>query len=75
MKILKILIQYLKERLENLNINYTNISDISFLEKNKNIKILDLKNCRNIEDFTPLSKIERLENLDISGKKFLIFHS
>ena len=28
------------ERLETLGANYTNISDISFLEKNKKIKIL-----------------------------------
>ena len=36
------------ERLENLNVSYTNISDISFLEKNKNIKQLDLRYCLNI---------------------------
>ena len=36
------------ERLEILNISFTNISDISFLEKNKNIKELNLIDCKNI---------------------------
>ena len=54
------------EALENLDISDTNISDISFLVKNKNIKKLHLKNCKYIKDFTPISKLETLENLDIS---------
>ena len=54
------------EKLENLNVTYTNISDISFLEKNKNIKELYLYECKNIEDFTHISKLERLENLNVS---------
>jgi len=54
------------ERLEKLDVSYTNISDISFLEKNKNIKELYLYYCLNIKNFTPLSKLERLENLDVS---------
>ena len=36
------------ERLEILDVSYTNISDISLLEKNKNIKELYLENCENI---------------------------
>ena len=36
------------ERLEILDVSYTNISDISFLEKNKNIKELYLENSENI---------------------------
>ena len=36
------------ERLEKLDVRYTNISDISFLEKNKNIKELNLGGCENI---------------------------
>ena len=33
------------ERLEILDVGYTDISDISFLEKNKNIKYLNLHGC------------------------------
>jgi len=54
------------ETLENLDISYTNISDISFLVKNKNIKELNLECCFNIKDFTHISKLERMEYLDIS---------
>ena len=36
------------EKLEILNVNETYISDISFLEKNKNIKELSLNGCKNI---------------------------
>ena len=46
------------ERLEKLDVSYTNISDISFLEKNKNIKELNLYYCKNIEDFAPISKLK-----------------
>ena len=54
------------EKLENLDVSNTNISDISFLEKNKIIKELYLYDCKNIKDFTIISKLEKLENLDIS---------
>ena len=36
------------KRLEYLDYSYTNISDISFLENNKNIKELNLDGCKNI---------------------------
>ena len=36
------------EKLEILNVIFTNISDISFLEKNNNIKELTLYGCENI---------------------------
>ena len=45
---------------------YTNISDISFLVKNKIIKELNLKGCDKIEDFNPITNIEALECLDFS---------
>ena len=54
------------EKLEYLNLYHTNISDISFLEKNKNIKTLDLEGCKNIKDFSFISNLEKLEILDIS---------
>ena len=38
------------ERLEILNVSYTYISDISFLEKNINIKELNLQECENINE-------------------------
>ena len=53
------------ESLEILNIEYTNILDISFLGKNKNIKELELFLCQKIKDFTPISKLARLEILNI----------
>ena len=34
------------EKLENLRLSNTNISDISFLEKNKNIKELKIEKCK-----------------------------
>ena len=59
-----------------LSVGWTNISDISFLEKNKNIKELNIDACNNIKDFTSISKLERLEflsfaNTDISDISFL----
>ena len=54
------------EKLENLNLSYTNISDISFLEQNKNIKEIDLSGCKNIKDYSFISKLEKLENLFLS---------
>ena len=39
------------ERLKILDVRSTNIFDISFLEKNKNIKGLNLDWCKNIKDF------------------------
>ena len=46
------------------------------LEKNKNIKILNLEYCENIKDYSFISKLEKLENLylhdtDISDFSFL----
>ena len=35
--------------------------------KYDNVKNLDLRSCKNIEDFTPLSKLERLETLNVSN--------
>ena len=54
------------EKLENLNLFWSNISDISFLEKNKIIKELNIGNCKNINDFLFISKLEKLENLNLS---------
>ena len=54
------------ERLEILDINSTNISDISFLGRNKNIKVLKLYSCEFIKDFTAISELRRLDILDIS---------
>ena len=54
------------ERLEILDASQTNISNISFLEKNKNIKKLYLIHCKKIKEFTHISKLERLEILDVS---------
>ena len=56
------------EKLENLNLCNSNISDISFLINNNNIKELNLGGCRNIEDYSFISKLEKLQI-------FLIFHS
>ena len=38
------------EKLEDLDVSFTNISDISFLEKNKNVKQLNLYSCKNINN-------------------------
>ena len=59
-----------------LDIGDTNISDISFLENNKNVEELRLNNCKFIEDFTPISKLEKIEilaidNTNISDVSFL----
>jgi len=58
-------ISKLKE-LTNLNASNINISDISFLEKNKKLKELNLEFCPFIKDFSPISKLENLEILDVS---------
>ena len=47
------------DKLEKLNLSYTNISDISFLEKINNIKELDLAACKNIKDYLFISKLEK----------------
>jgi len=47
------------EKLEKLNLCDTNISDISFLENNKNIKELDLAWGKNIKDYSIISKLEK----------------
>ena len=54
------------EKLEDLNLNYSNISDISVLIKNNNIKQLHLWGCENIKDFSFISKLEKLEKLNLS---------
>ena len=54
------------EKLENLTIYGSNISDISFLIKNNNIKKLNLQGCKNIKDYSFISKLEKLENLNLS---------
>ena len=36
------------------------------IDKYDNIKNLDLSSCENIKDFTPISKLERLETLNFS---------
>ena len=41
------------------------ISDISFLEKNKNIKELNLGMCENIKDYSFISNLEKLEYLNL----------
>ena len=47
------------EKLENLNLYDSNISDISFLIKNNNIKKLKLGGCENIKDYSIISKLEK----------------
>lgn len=55
------------EKLEDLIVDSNNnIYYISFLEKNKGIKKLNLYNCRTIKDFTPINKVEKLEELNLS---------
>ena len=66
------------DKLETLIINKTRIVDISFLERNKNIKHLEL--CKNhkvrfdinidthIKDFSPISKLDKLEILHIEDE-------
>ena len=53
------------EKLEILNLSDTNISDISFLEQNKNINKLDLFQCKNIKDNTIISKLKQNKNCDL----------
>ena len=55
--------------MENLNLGLTNISDVSFLEKNKNIKELNLFKCENIKDYSIISNLEKLENLNLGYTK------
>ena len=43
----------------------SDLSSISFLEKNNNIKELRLYGCKNIKDFSTISKLEKLEILDV----------
>lgn len=45
------------KEIEILNVGNTSISDISLLEKNKHNK----KRCENINDYIPLSNLEKLE--------------
>ena len=58
----------LLDKLEILDICNTNISDISFLEKNKNIKYLDLSSTT-IADFSLISNLNKLEILRVSYTK------
>ena len=51
------------EKLEKLNLCDTNISDISFLENNKNIKELDLAWGKNIKDYSIISKLEKNQKI------------
>ena len=53
------------DKLESLDIGNTYIKNISFLEKNKNIKELEL-NSDNVGIYTPISYLEKLEKLDLS---------
>ena len=51
--------------IKNLKIKEEEIHNLQLLiDKYKND--LDLSHCKNVKDFTPISKIDRLENLDIS---------
>ena len=52
-------------KLEILKLFNTNISDISILENNKNLKELDLIRCFNIKDINPIFKLDKLEILDL----------
>ena len=54
------------EKLQKLNLGCTYISDISFLDKYKNIKELDLEGCYYIKDYSVVSKLEKLQNLNLS---------
>ena len=38
---------------------------LALIDKYKTANILNLSQCKNIKDFTPISKIERLEILDV----------
>ena len=51
-------------QLEDLNLYNTKISDISFFEKTKNIKRLNLKHTL-IKDFSPISYLNKLVYLDV----------
>ena len=42
-----------------------NISDISFLEKNKNIKELNLSGYKYIKNYSIISSLKQLENLNL----------
>ena len=53
------------KKLENLNLGWTSISDISFLEKNTNIKELNFERCEKINDYSIISFLEKLENLNL----------
>ena len=49
--------------------NEAKISNLQVIDKYNNVINLDLTNCKNIKDFTPISKLERLEILNISYTK------
>ena len=56
------------EKLEVLNLEYSYISEISPLEKNKNIKELNLYKCWKIKkdtDYSFLAKLQKLEKLNL----------
>ena len=42
------------------------MADISFLEKTKNIKELQLNEMHSIKDFTPITNLQKLEKLALS---------
>ena len=39
---------------------------MALIDRYKNVNILNLSGCRNIKDFTPISKIERLKILNVN---------
>ena len=57
-------ISYL-DKLEDLDISYQSISDISFLKNNENVKKLNLSRCKEIQDYSPISYLEKLDDLNI----------
>ncbi len=58
------------KKLEDLNLSWsTSLTDISFLEKNKDIKILNLAYCDFPINCTILSKLVELEELNVGNTK------
>ena len=55
-------------KLEYLDVNNTEINDISFLVKTKIIKYLDLSSTK-IADFSSISNLNKLETLRVSHTK------
>jgi len=57
-------------QVKKLQINYkADILNLKIIfDKYENVNNLDLNKCENIEDFTPISKLERLEILNINDR-------